>query len=164
MASIGYIAILFAVGIGMLLLEIFIPSQGVLTIAGLGFLVAAIVKTFQTGGNQAGFISIVACMIFLPTFAYFSIKYWPLTPIGRRIAPPNPTLTVEDTTVPILELQSHIGQTGKCTSPLRPVGICDFQGKRISCIAEFGMIDSGTEVEGVSIKGANLAVREKKSS
>ena len=163
MSGIGFIAILFAVGILMLLLEIFIPSHGVLTIAGLGFLITAIVNTFQTGGRVAGLVSIAACMIFLPMFTYFSIKYWPHTPIGKRIAPPNPRLTAEDTSIPVEELQALVGQSGTCTSPLRPVGSCDFHGKRVSCISEYGLIESGTLVEGLRIKGANLAVREKKS-
>lgn len=160
MTGIGLIIILFAIGVLILLLEIFIPSHGVLCIAGLSFLVAGIVKTFDYGGREAGMIAVMACLIFLPTFAFFAIKYWKYTPIGKRIAPPNPQLTLEDTSIPVEELQSFVGQTGVSKTPLRPVGICEFNGKRVSCVAEFGMIDTGTTVEGLQRKGANLTVRE----
>ena len=92
---------------------------------------------------------------------YLSFQHFALSHhINQRIAPPNPQLTVEDTSIPVEELQSFIGQTGVSKTPLRPVGICEFNGKRVSCVAEFGMIDSGTTVEGLRRKGANLTVRE----
>jgi hypothetical protein len=56
-----------------------------------------------------------------------------------------------------------IGQTGRCVSPLRPVGVCDFGGRRVSCLAEYGLIESGATVVGTRITGGNLAVGEKKA-
>jgi membrane-bound ClpP family serine protease len=56
-----------------------------------------------------------------------------------------------------------IGQTGRCVSPLRPVGVCDFGGRRVSCLAEYGLIESGATVVGTRITGGNLAVVEKKA-
>ena len=163
MSDVAILLMLYGIAVLFLLAEIFIPSHGILTIAGVGFLVAAVVKTFEVGGKDAGTIAIFACMIFLPTFAFLAIKYWPRTPIGRLIAPPNPELTSADTSIPVEELASNIGRSGRAVSPLRPVGICEFDGRRISCVAEFGMLDSGVEVEGIAIKGGNLAVVEKKT-
>ena len=159
----GILILFFAVGVAMLVAEIFIPSHGVLGVVGLGFLIAAVVKTFSYGGREAGIIAVLACLIFVPAFALIAIKYWHRTPIGRRIAPPNPTLTTDDTSIPIEELGRLVGQTGRSETPLRPVGICEFNGKRVSCITAFGMIEAGATVEAVGISGANLAVQEKKS-
>lgn len=163
MSGIGIVILLYCVGLLMLVAEIFIPSHGILSIVGLGFLVTAVVKTFTYGGREAGVIAVLACLVFLPTFAYLSVKYWPRTAVGRRISPPNPVLTAEDTSVPIEEMAALIGRTGRSISPLRPVGVCEFNGKRISCVAEFGMVDADVIVEGVSLKGSNLAVVEKKA-
>jgi len=155
--------LLYLFGVLMLIVEIFIPSHGILSIGAIGFLVAAIVKTFAYGGREAGVVALLACLVFLPVFAFVSIKYWPRTPIGRRIAPPNPRMTPETTAHRVEELSSLIGKTGRAVSPLRPVGICDFDGKRISCVAEFGMMEAGVEVEGAGIQSGNLTVREKKA-
>ena len=163
MSGMGILILLYAVGVLMLVAEIFIPSHGVLSVVGLGFLVAAVVQTFSYGGRGAGITAVFACLVFVPSFAFVAIKYWHRTPIGRRIAPPNPSLTTGDTTVPIESLARLIGQTGRSETPLRPVGICEFNGKRVSCVAEFGMIEAGIEVQGVRISGANLAVEEKKA-
>ena len=163
MSDVAILMLLYSVGVVILVLEIFIPSHGVLSIAGVGFLIAAIVKTFSYGGREAGIVAVFACLIFVPTFALVAIKYWHLTPVGRRIAPPNPVITTADTSVPVEEMSRLIGQTGRSATPLRPVGICEFGQKRVSCVVEFGMIDTGVTVEAIRISGSNLAVQEKKT-
>jgi membrane-bound serine protease (ClpP class) len=158
MSDIGFIALLFGIGALVLLAEIFLPSHGVLTVVGVGFLVTAVVRTFMDHGRNAGAVAVVTCLVALPTFGYLSIKYWKRTPIGRRIAPDNPVLTSADTTVPVEELRRLIGQCGRTISPLRPVGVCDFGGRRIACVTELGMVDAGVEVIATGIRSGNLAV------
>ncbi len=160
MSELTILLVLYAVGVLMLVAEIFIPSHGVLSLAGIGFLVAAVVKTFSFGGREAGVAAILGCMVFVPTFAFLAIKYWPSTPIGKLISPPNPVLTSADTSVPVVQLSLLVGQEGRAVSPLRPVGVCDFDGRRVSCVAEMGMIGAGTIVKGTGIKGSNLVVAQ----
>lgn len=159
MSEVTIIALLFGVGALVLIAELFIPSHGVLTVVGLGFLVAGVVQTFRVGGEKAGTIAILACLVALPAFAMAAIKIWPRTWVGRRVAPPNPVVSLRDTPVPAEEMSRFVGRTGKAVSTLRPVGICEFEGRRISCVAEFGMIEAGVTVEGVRVIGGNLAVQ-----
>jgi len=161
MSEIAVLIVLYAVGVLLLLMDIFIPSHGILALTGVGFLVAAVAKTFGYAGREAGIIAILACLVFLPTFACVAIKYWRRTPIGRRISPPNPVLTSADMGVPVEELSRLVGQTGSAVTPLRPVGICEFNGKRISCVAQFGMVERGSIVEAVGVSGCNLAVQKR---
>ncbi len=163
MSDVMILALLYGVGVLMLVAEVFIPSHGILTVVGLGLLIAGVVQTFSYAGRDAGIIAVFACLVFVPAFAMLAIKYWHRTPIGKRIAPPNPTLTAADTSVPIEEINSLIGRTGRTVSPLRPVGICEFNGRRVSCVAQFGMVEAGVTVEGVGLSGTNLAVEEKKT-
>ena len=162
MSEVAVLILLYAAGVLVLLAEIFIPSYGLLSVVGVGFLIAAVSKTFTVGGREAGIVAVFACLVFLPVFAVAAIKIWPRTPIGRRIAPPNPTLTSADTSVPVAELSALIGLAGRSVSVLRPVGICDFNGRRVPCVAQFGFIEAGCGVEGVGITGSNLAVVEQK--
>ena len=163
MSEVAVLLVLYFVGVMLLVGEIFIPSHGILSLAGLGFLVAAVVKTFDYGGREAGIVAVFACLVFVPAFAFVAIKYWHRTPIGRRISPPNPVLTIKDTGVPLEDLHQLVGQVGRSVSPLRPVGTCEFDGRRVSCVAEFGMVEAGVTVEGTGIKGSNLVVVEKKA-
>jgi membrane-bound serine protease (ClpP class) len=159
MSEVTIIALLFGVGALVLVAELFIPSHGVLTVVGIGFLVAGVVQTFRYGGEKAGTIAILACLVGLPAFAVAAIRIWPKTWVGRRVAPPNPVMTLRDTPVPVEEMSRFVGRSGKTVSTLRPVGICEFDGRRITCVAEFGMIDAGVSVEGVRVVGGNLAVQ-----
>lgn len=162
MSELGIILLLFGVGMAVLVAELFIPSHGVLSVVGVGFIVAGVFMTFRHYGEKAGTLAVIACAITLPAFALGAIKIWPKTAIGRRIAPPNPVFLPTDTSVPVAELSRYLGRTGRSVSPLRPVGICEFEGRRISCIAEFGILDAGVTVEGIRISGGDLTVREKK--
>lgn len=152
------IFILFAVGVLLLVAEIFIPSHGVLCVVGVGFLIAGIVKTHGHAGQTAGLVAGLTCLVFVPTAGFVALKYWKKTPIGRMIAPPNPEVRASDSSVPVEEITALIGQTGRAITPLRPVGICMFGGRRVSCVAQFGMIDANVEVQGVGMTGSNLAV------
>lgn len=159
MSDLVILILLYGAGTLLLLAEIFIPSQAILTVSGLGFIIVAIIKTFDYGGREAGVTAIISCAIILPIAAFYSIKYYRLTPVGKKMAPPNPTLTSADTALPTDKLTSLVGLTGTVVSPLRPVGICDFDGKRIPCIVEHGMVDTGATVQGTAVKSGNLAVR-----
>ena len=149
---------MYAVGIAFLVAEIFIPSSGILTVAGLAFLGAALYRTFQLS-EQAGYIALLALIIALPTAVWLSVKYWYRTPMGKKISPPNPVLTEDDTGVKLDELETLVGQHGRSLTPLRPVGTCDFDGRRIECEAEVGMIESGVNVKAVGIRGRSLTVK-----
>jgi len=157
------IALLYLAGLLIFTAEIFIPSHGVLTVVGLGFLAAAIAKTFSVGGREAGTISVLVCLVVLPAFAVTAIKLWPKTPVGRRVAPPNPIVTAADSSVPAVELAALVGRTGRALTTLRPVGTCDFGGRRVSCVSQMGLIDAGAAVEAIGVSGGNLAVMEKKA-
>ena len=153
---------LCAMGAVMLLAGVLLPSHGGLSLAAFGFLAAGVVRTFDHG-RIAGVAAMVACAVFVPAMAYVSIKYWRRTPLGRRIVPPNPVLTNADRGIPIERLTALVGRTGRTVSPLRPVGTCEFDGRHVSCVTEFGMMDTDVTVVGTGIKGSNLVVSEKKT-
>ena len=163
MSEVAIIALLFGAGTLVLIAELFIPSHGVLTIVGVALLVAGIVQTFRYGGELAGTISVLTCLVVLPVLAVVTVRVWPQTWVGRKIAPPNPVITLRDTSVPVEEISRYVGQTGRSVTPLRPVGICDFNGQRVSCIAELGMLETGVSVEGLRMVSGQLAVKERKA-
>jgi membrane-bound serine protease (ClpP class) len=158
MADVATLTILYAVGVVILIAEFFIPSHGLLTVAGLGFLIAAVAMTFKIS-TGAGFISILALLVLLPVAAAFAIRYWPRTWIGRKIAPPNPVLTTEDTGNIDDRLRPFVGRHGRSVTPLRPIGTCVFDGQRLECVAEVGMIEPDQPIKAVGIRGRNLTVR-----
>jgi membrane-bound ClpP family serine protease len=157
METIAIIIILYLAGACVLIAEIFLPSHGILTVVALGLLGAGAYQTFQFG-TFAGVASLVGVFVFLVAFAAVAIKYWPHTWIGRKMAPPNPVMTSEDTGNEAAMLEPLLGSVGRALTPLRPVGTCEFDGRRLPCVAEYGMIERGTEVTAVRIHGQGFAV------
>jgi len=147
-------------GIVLLIAEIFLPSHGLLTIMALACLGSGIYMAFKYG-ETAGYLSILATVIILPTFAVLAVKVWPRTPFGRRIAPPNRPADITDvpTAQVELELQKMLGKKGRALTPLRPVGTCEFDGQRLECIAETGIVQKDSTVVAVAVQGRSLIVR-----
>ncbi len=153
------VILLFAAGLVVLIAEIFIPSYGMLCFVGLAFLVAAIYRAYSDLTETAGHISVAATVVSLPTLAWIAVHTFHRTPWGKKIAPPNPIARPEEFAPEHDALKLHIGHTGKSVTPLRPVGTCMFNGKRINCVAETGMIENGTEIEAIGVRGRELEVR-----
>jgi membrane-bound ClpP family serine protease len=114
--------------------------------------------TFQFG-KFAGGLAIIGCLVVLPTLALAAIKIWPHTPIGKRIAPVNRVADHEDRVNTTALLEPLVGKFGRALSPLRPVGLCEFGGRRVECVAELGMIEVESCVEATGIRGSALMVR-----
>ena len=56
------------------------------------------------------------------------------------------------------KLSPYIGKVGRSLSQLRPVGTCEFDGERLECIAEMGVIDRDQRVKAIAVRGRNLSV------
>lgn len=149
--------LLYGIGSALLIVELFLPAHGMLGVIGFGVLLFALYRTFQIS-ETAGLVSLVILAVVLPTGLYVSIKNWHRTPIGRRISPPNPELKAEDR-MPVANTERFIGKLGRSITPLRPVGTCMFDGKKVECVAEHGMIETNVEVEGVELVDRSLSVR-----
>lgn len=149
----------FFVGVLILVAEIFIPSHGILSIAGVGFMVYAIYRAYADLSNAAGHATVAATLVALPTLAAVAVKTFHRTPWGRKISPPNPVVRVEDFAPHLEALKRYVGQSGRTVTPLRPVGTGMFNGARLDCVAESGMIDRDVDIEAVGIRGHELEVR-----
>lgn len=151
------IVLLYAIGIVLIISELFIPAHGLVGLLGLGVVSYAIYLTYGHSPNSAMVAAIIVILV-LPIGLIISVKNWHRTPVGRRVSPPNPTLTDADR-MPVDQMNRFVGRMGRTITPLRPVGMCEFDGKRIECKAEFGMIERGVAVEGVRVVDRTLCVQ-----
>ena len=56
-------------------------------------------------------------------------------------------------------LRRMLGAEGIVLTPLRPVGMCDFSGQRLECVAESGYVDKGKKVKVIDVESTQLTVR-----
>jgi membrane-bound serine protease (ClpP class) len=156
MNDIGIILLLLGIGAVLLMAELFLPTHGVLGVAGLLAVLGGIGYTFRL--NQwAGVGLAIACAASTPLLWTLAVKYWPQTPLGRRIVL-GPVVNVPEPP-PV-----HIGQTGITISGLRPMGVCEFNGQRVEAITEIGTLEPQTSVVVTAITDRRPTVRAVTSS
>ena len=80
-------------------------------------------------------------------------KLFPQTRLGRRVMPVPP---VHERTN---EFDNLVGRTGRVVTPLRPVGMCELDGRRIECIAESAFVPKDKEIKVVRVEGTQVTVR-----
>lgn len=155
--------LLLVAAVAIFVAELFIPSGGLLTLLGVVVLVFFNVQMFAYGPT-AGLISLTASVTALPLGAYFVLRNLERLPFGRFMVPPNPAPSQASPLEANPALAALVGRRGRAISPLRPVGTCEFDGRRVQCITEGGMIDAGSEVEAIGVSVNNLTVRSVRPS
>lgn len=148
-----------AVGLILLIVEVFVPSGGLIGFLAVGLLIISLWQAF-TISSTVGLIFLLALIGLLPATLALAVHLWPRTPMGKWIflRPPEPDDVAPETAVPRLE--HLIGQFGRALTPLRPSGMVDFEGRRLDSMSEEGLIPSGTLVRAVQIRNGQLIVRE----
>ena len=77
--------LLMSFGLGLAMLEVFIPSAGILGFLSVAAIITAIVLAFSFGGTTAGFLFLGVAAVSLPTAIIVAFKWLPNTPMGRRL-------------------------------------------------------------------------------
>ena len=160
MSPVVWVAALFLVGIGVMILEVFVPSGGVLAFVSLAAIIAAIATAFLELGPGAGTGMIALSVAVVPTIIGLAFRWFPETPLGRRVlpAPPQPDDVVPD--APRRQrARDLIGQAGRTTIDLLPWGTVVIGTETVDGVSEGGPIDAGTEVVVVAAQGAAVVVR-----
>ena len=160
MSSVVWVAALFLVGIGVIILEVFVPSGGVLGFVSLAAIVAAIATAFLELGTGAGIAMIALSVAVVPAIIGLAFRWFPETPLGRRVlpAPPEPDDVVPDAPRR-RKARDLVGQRALTTSDLLPWGTVEVGTETIDGVSEGGPIDAGTEVIVVAAQGTAVVVR-----
>ena len=173
--------ILFLVGTGLLLLEIFVvPGFGVFGISGILLIFGSLIMASHTfAGMSAGerfeesmssLGSVAGALVTVIVVASVLNHFLPFMPIvGRLILTPpgqiandsGPKLTPEafDGSGPVA-----VGDQGTATSILRPAGKATFGEQYVDVVSDGSWIDHGSPIEVVRVAGNRVIVREVRES
>lgn len=151
--------ICLAVGLVLLIAEVFIPSGGLIGLLALGFLGVSLWQAFAAS-TSLGLKFLVAEGLLLPLTLMLAVYLWPRTPMAKWIflKPPDPE-DVEPEELRQHPLEHLVGQFGRALTPLRPSGLVDFDGRKFDGMSEEGLIPTGALVRAVQIRGGRLIVR-----
>jgi membrane-bound ClpP family serine protease len=151
---------LIALGLLLLVAELFLPTGGILAVLSIGALIVGIAMTFNYDPST-GMFTLIAVFVAIPILAALAFHYWPKTPLGRRMMLSGPQEDDALANMPVnLDLEQLRGRYGRTLSTLRPSGITDFDGRRVDTISEGAMIEPGQWVRCIDVKAGHVIVRQ----
>lgn len=146
-------------GVGLLVVEVFVPGFGLPGISGIALLVAAVVLTWNNYGMAAG-LSVSLIGLALAGIAIsMSIK----SAAHGKISQSALILKDETPAAEHEELAALLDQQGVTTSVLSPVGTAEINGVRLEVISECAYLPKDVKVVVHRIDGNRIIVRELKA-
>ena len=142
----------------LIIAEVFVPSGGLISLCALACLVGGAVIFFRHSPT-AGWIGIGIAAVMIPGLLIFTYKIFPKTRFGKSVTLTPPERQQGDAIPDTSELKEMLGKVGVVITPLRPVGMCDFSGQRVECVAEGGYVDKGKKVKVIDVESTQLTVR-----
>lgn len=151
--------VLLVVGLGLAVVELFIPSAGMLGILAFTALIASIVMAFFDGAGTG--VAFMAAIVFaVPICISLAIKVWPHTRMGKRVLLPVPTT---DEVVPDDDerrwLRSLVGMRAVAKSKMLPSGVITCNGRTIDATTEGMAVEPGQVLRIVAVHGTRVIVR-----
>ena len=150
-----------AFGLGLAMLEVFIPSAGILGFLSLSAIISAIVLAFSFSGTTVGFVFIGIASVSLPATVIVAFKWLPNTPFGRRLMlgmPKEKEILPDDD--PRMAYRDLIGKQGTATSIMLPGGTISINGNIYEAVSESEAVDAGDPVTIVRIRNNRLVVQK----
>lgn len=155
--------ILLLAGFCLLVLEIFVPSGGMLTVAAILTAGSSIYFAFAQS-QLTGALFLTAAVIGMPLLGWRLLKLFPKTAIGRRFMLFGPKGHEDVATSSERKLRQFEGKRGVARTKLRPSGVAKIDGARVNVVTEGMIIEAGTPIEVVDISGNRVVVREVEDS
>ncbi len=161
---------LLGLAVVFLVLELFIPSGGLLALLTILCALGAVISLFLWS-ELVGLVAMVVLLLAGPIVAVQGVKLWSRTPIGRRAVlgdeagggPMSGATTANDE-----GQESHargeaeaslLGARGIAETSLRPGGFIRIGTRRVDAVAEGRFIDAGEHVEVIGRVEAQWRVR-----
>ena len=146
----------------LIVFEILIPSFGILSVCALACLVGG-AWIFFSYGQAIGYVGLLVAVVLIPIVLVIIYKLMQKTSLGKAIFLDGPDIEAGGGIPDSDELGGLLGKVGKVISDLRPVGSCDFDGKRVECVAEANFIEADTTVKVIKVESTQVTVREVRS-
>ena len=143
----------------LIIAEVFVPSGGIISLFALACVIGGAAIFFRHS-STAGWIGVVIAIIMIPSTLVFAYRIFPKTRFGKSVTLTPPERQTGDAIPDTDELGEMLGAVGVVLTPLRPVGMCDFSGQRLECVAEGGYVDKDKEVKVINVESTQLTVRE----
>lgn len=146
----------------LLVLEVFVPSAGVIGILAALSAIGGIVLLFRHDTGW-GLLGVLVVAVAGPAAFMLGLKAFPWTPVGRALIAQEDEQTAERRALAELATidrrRSLLGATGVALGDLHPVGEVEIDGQTHQALSEHEWIDAGARVVVTDASGLDLRVR-----
>lgn len=155
---------LLAAAVLLLVVEVFIPSMGLISLTALVLAIGGIVCLFQESVTW-GVIGIAAFLLFGTGGFMFALRMMPHTAFGRRLLygeDADKHTGDEDRMPPGAvkgEFDELLGKEGVAVTDMRPVGTIRVGEQKLTAICEISFLPAGTAVRVSAVEGNQVKVR-----
>lgn len=153
------IIICFILGIGLLMLEAFMPGFGAPGITGVVLEVIALVLLWFNHGPLATLAGLLIVLLVLAIAISMSLKSATSGRISRSAFIHKDTESNEDGYRSIEDLNVFLDKVGTTSTVLRPTGIADFEGVRLNVSSQGDYVPAGTPVRIIKVEGSKILVK-----
>jgi membrane-bound serine protease (ClpP class) len=150
---------LLLLGYLSVVLEVFLPSGGLLTLLAVGCLVAAIATGFALFGEVYGVVMLLAVAFGGPVVLTWALSVWPETPLGRQIIlhPPDPE-EWEASQIIGSRREELVGKVGFARTDLLPGGIVRVGEWELPAVSTAGPVAKDGPVVVVEVRATYVLV------
>jgi membrane-bound serine protease (ClpP class) len=157
--DIAWAILLMVLGCALIVLEVFIPSGGLISIlSGVAFIASIVIASWQspTTGPFTGLAFAAATVVVVPILIATAFKYWPKTPMGKAFL--GEPLTGDDV-LPEDSRRALLGRVGVARSKMLPSGAVEVDGQVIDATTQGGQpIEPGTYVVITEVRANRVIV------
>ena len=158
-----YSILCFVLAIILFMVEIFVPSGGLLGIMAAAAALGGVVMLFQIN-TTLGLVGAIVCVIAAPILTMVGVKFWSASAVGRWLEIGDATSrqtknTNNDGDSQVKDLHAYVGKEGVAQTDLRPIGVCLIEDRKENCLAATGMIRTGTPIKVIAIVDNTIKVQ-----
>ncbi len=160
MSPLAWSILLMFVGLVLVVVEVFLPSGGLLGFLSISALVASILLAFYNHGLETGVGFLAIAALAVPTALMLALRWLPHTPMGRRVLLDLPK---GDDVLPDDPHRQHlkalVGKRGVAKSTMLPSGAVVIDNQTLDALSEGMPIEAGTNVIVIKVRGNHVVVR-----
>jgi membrane-bound serine protease (ClpP class) len=157
--DIAWAIILLVLGCALVVLEVFIPSGGIISVlAAVTFIASIIVASWEspTTGPVTGLAFAAVTVFVVPVLVAMAFKYWPRTRMGKAFLG---DLQTEKEVLPEDPRRALLGRVGVARSKMLPSGAVEIDGQMIDAVTQGQAIEPGAYVVVVEVRANRVVVR-----
>ena len=149
----------FLVGIGLLVLEAFMPGFGLPGISGIVMEIVAIALTWVNHGPVAALGLTIIVLSLIAIAISMSLRSATKGRLSRSKIILKERESNEAGYRSAEDMQVFLGREGETTTVCRPTGMAEFDGVKLNVVSEGEFLPAGTRIRIVQVEGSRIVVR-----